>query len=410
MQKKQYQILWLIISLTVLVVIALATIHQPVWGDERHTVETIQLFGASHWPQILFNYPEVTPPLFYVLYAAWGSIWGFDLETLRIFSLIIALAVFIMLYKTAFRFLQEAKTTFVVSLCFLINPYILGLSGFVFTDMLTLFFILCAIYFFEKKFYETAAGFAGLGLLCRQYVLFIVLAMWTMVLIMDLVKHTKRSFVRFSLSIAIASLPLMICMYIWKGMAPPMGMARWIMPDEYTWNPHALITYIAFTGIYLLPIVLFTWRKSMQEWKLLLGALFCGAIYFVFPVKVSLVTHTQTAHDTVGLVHRALDFFVGHGIFESIILYFFTCVGLWVLFVFILQDLAALKHRNIQPQTVLSFCYYFFLLIMPFSYQVWEKYLVLVWWAAAIRWTLTFAGTNLTQDQNAEYSLNLRPT
>lgn len=408
MREKHYQTLWLLIAVTVIVVIALATIRRPVWGDERHTVETIQLFGTAHWPQILYNYPEVTPPLFYMIYTAWGSVWGFDLAALRIFSLLIAFAVFIMLYKGAFSFLQNAKTAFITSICLLINPYIFGLSGFVFTDMLTLLFILCAIYFFRKDYFETAAIFAALGMLCRQYVLFIVLAMWVTALVMDMTKKTKRSFLRFSISMAAASLPLLFCMYIWKGFAPPMGVARWIIPSEYLWNPHALVTYIAFAGIYLLPIHLFTWKKSIQKWKLFPEALFCGAIYFVFPVKASLVTLTQTTHETVGLAHRAIEIIAGRGVLESIVLYAFTCIGFWMLLVLITQDVAAIKSGNIEKQTVLSFCYYFFLLIMPLSYQVWEKYLVLVLWAVAVRWIGMFGGSVSPQVHNAEKIMDVQ--
>jgi cadmium resistance protein CadD (predicted permease) len=90
----------------------------------------------------------------------------------------------------------------------------------------------------------------------------------------------------------------------------------------------------------------------------------------------------------VGLVHKAIVFLVGHGLVESIILYGATSIGFWILLLFLQRDLQRIKMKYFKKESMFSFSFYFFLCIMPFSYQRWEKYLILILPFVAIGWML----------------------
>ncbi len=388
-----YKVSWFVICAVVLVTMAVTVLHRPAWGDEVHILKTIHLFGTSRWFQVVRDYPEVTPPLFYAVYATWGNIFGQDLATLRVLSLLLAAAVFSLLFSVVYHFVQNSKTTLILCLCFLLNPYVLGICGFVFTDLLTLLFVLCAVFAFQKEHFELAAVFIGLGMLCRQYVLFFSLAMWATILVRDLNgRSNNRRCLRFAVTTMVSTLPLFACMYLWKGIAPPMGAKPFIIPNGALWNPSALSTYLVFSGIYLLPIVLVIARRSAQHWKLLLPAMGIGTYSLLFPVKASPATRAQTSYDTVGLVHRGIEHLVGHGLIETMIFFVFCTLGSWILIVCVLQDIADLRQGTPGNPVLGSFCFYAFLVVMPFSYQVWEKYLVLVLWLISTRLILVCFG------------------
>ena len=64
----------------------------PPWGDEAHFLETIRLFGAGVSLELLRAYREMTAPLTYLVYAAWGHLAGFDTPRLRLLSPLVAAA------------------------------------------------------------------------------------------------------------------------------------------------------------------------------------------------------------------------------------------------------------------------------------------------------------------------------
>jgi 4-amino-4-deoxy-L-arabinose transferase-like glycosyltransferase len=382
------RLIWLCISVVVIGTLAFFSIDRQYWGDERHFVETIRLFGSSPWPQVFADYPEVTPPLFYVLYAIWGKIFGFKIEELRIFSLLIAILAYAVLYEFVSAFIQNTKRALVLCLALLLNPYLWGLSVFVFTDMMTLLFVVGAAACFQKERRGLTAIFLGAGLLCRQYVVFVIAGLWAFTILQAIEERRAKRAVEFSAFMLAAMLPLLACVFAWGGIAPPLGRDKWIMQSPSVWNPHAFIAYVAFSAIYLIPVLCLDWRNALKHRRLALPALAIGGLYFIFPVQVSLVTQRQGAFDTVGLAHRAIEAVFGQHAIESVILYVAASLGFWILLVLLNRDIKQMKSGKTDRRTIVSFCYYAFLLTMPFSYQIWEKYLVVVLPFVAAAWFL----------------------
>jgi hypothetical protein len=375
-------------SASTLFILAIAGINRPFWGDERHYFETIKLFGQSAYPKILFDYPEVTPPLFFMLFAVLGKFVGFSLLSFRIISLVIAFIVSVLIFLFSEQCIGEARKTFFLCIILMLNPYFLGLSLFVFNDMVALLFLLCSAMCFINNKYLFSAMFLGLGLLCRQYIFFAVCAMWSTKFLESLYSHNWKAIKQFTVYLAIAVLPLAILMILWGGMAPHMGTQKWIVYGVQRWSPQSFIMYIAFSGLYLLPVIVITKKNKFKAKWIFFTSIILGLIYFLYPIEASVVAQIQINEDTVGLVHKAIVFLVGHGLVESIILYGATSIGFWILLLFLQRDLQRIKMKYFKKESMFSFSFYFFLCIMPFSYQRWEKYLILILPFVAIGWML----------------------
>src|SRR3990172_7909067 len=131
-----------IVSLYLLVVTLSFGINHEPWGDERHFIERVRQFGTDNLFETLRDYGEVTPPLVFMLYALWGKLLGFEPSTLRLFSLVVAAVTHTMFGHILFKELKQTIPTILGLAVFLLNPYTIGLSLFVFTDMLMVFCIL----------------------------------------------------------------------------------------------------------------------------------------------------------------------------------------------------------------------------------------------------------------------------
>src|SRR5205823_686203 len=65
-------------------------IDRPLRADEPHFVGTIVQFGTTPLSlDLLAHYNEMSGPVPFVLYGAWGRLFGFDPQTLRLFSIIV---------------------------------------------------------------------------------------------------------------------------------------------------------------------------------------------------------------------------------------------------------------------------------------------------------------------------------
>src|SRR6266568_4671245 len=65
-------------------IVCVIGLNHPTWGDEGHFIGTITSFGSDLSIAQLTNYPEVTTPLPFIVYALWGRAFGFDPFHLRI--------------------------------------------------------------------------------------------------------------------------------------------------------------------------------------------------------------------------------------------------------------------------------------------------------------------------------------
>jgi hypothetical protein len=195
-----------------------------------------------------------------------------------------------------------------------------------------------------------------------------------------ILKYTLYSFISF--------LPFILLLILWKGLSPPSGIKKFIPHNDFIWDPHALVTYITFSAIYISPLIIIFAKKIFLNRGFIFSALILGCIYFVFPVEVSEVTRVQNHLETVGLIHKFLINLFGGGVLTGIILYLFFSIGILLIMILIKDDTIEIKSKNYPNFILYSLIFYIFLLVMPFSYQVWEKYLVLIIPVLALRFGL----------------------
>jgi hypothetical protein len=350
-------------------------IDSKVHGDERHFIETIKYFSDFELKKVN-DYKEVAPPLVFLLYAIWGKIFGFEVYNLRVFSLIIALITFLLLHYLFYNTIKKKNHVLPILFFFLLNPYIIGFNVFVFTDMLTLLFVIlfCIAVFRDLKWLIFLS--ASSALLCRQYSIYILLAGICYYLMIYFHKREKAVLMNASL-IAGSMIPLFILFIVWKGLAPQSGLDYWVTDRSYGFRINYLNTYIIMIIIYSFPLILFQSKSLFRSKQLLISAI-CSFFYFIFPVKPSPVTVEMTGHDTVGILHRFLKTVIPSYTIEHIVFYVFFVLGsgfLWKIFTDLYDQYI---KKQFDFYFFLKIGIYSFLLVMPFSYQVWEKYLIVV--------------------------------
>ena len=81
-------------AVLVIPLVTFVGLDRPVWADEVGYFATVRYFGDHFRFATLADYDQVTPPLAYFVYAAWGKVVGFDLSSLRILSLVLAVSTF----------------------------------------------------------------------------------------------------------------------------------------------------------------------------------------------------------------------------------------------------------------------------------------------------------------------------
>jgi hypothetical protein len=350
-------------------------LRRPVWGDESHFIETVRAFGVAMGPKQLLDYREVTPPLVYVVYALWGRLAGFDLQHLRMLSLVFSLVVYIYFHRLLFALFPGGRTALYATAFLMISPYMLGTSIFVFTDMLTMVFVMAFLWsVFEERPLWSLAAAAG-ALLSRQYTVFMVLAAG-LVFLFRFIRQRDRRSARMAAACAVSVLPLAALFLLWKGMAPPSGIAYWNPAGGVAFHFSYVSTYVSMIVLYCLPLLLLAWRALFTDRRILLFSLLGGIYYVVFPIAPSRVTLEQTSHLTVGLVHRALELALPGPTAEHVVLFVCFVLGLPLVIRIVRDGWSRAVGGHADFTLFLDLSVVLFLLLMPLSYQTWEKYLL----------------------------------
>ncbi len=371
---------WLIFPLALVLLIitfvVLTDLDYPFRGDEEHFISSVELFGDNYHPGTALDYPEVTGPLFYYMYAGWGRMIGFGPENLRIFNLLLSAITFILLYLLYGKVLQDLKIVLPGLLLLLLNPYFPGLSMHVFTDIPSLLFIILtafAVYFGNPLLllFSTACA-----LLIRQYSVFVVIS--AAVYFFFLYRIRGRFRTGSFLALIFGAVPLLVMMFLWRGTAPPSGIVRWVMDDGSVYRLRYIYIYIIFIAVSLFPLLIYAHRILLKNRMVILSAFLLSLTYFFFPLHSSFVTLEQTDIATVGLMHSFIRGLLGSYHLEQFVLWIFCWAGFTTLLHIITTDITRMKTGEWDFGHFLTLSVIVFLLIMPFSYQVWEKYLVVV--------------------------------
>jgi 4-amino-4-deoxy-L-arabinose transferase-like glycosyltransferase len=369
--------IWFIFSLVTLTIIGIFSYKLPIRGDERHIVETIRLFTNNFSFSTIQDYPEVTPPFFYIFYAIWAKVFGSSIESLRILTLIISFITWQFIFYHNILYVKKRIHAFFLSLLIVINPYFFGTSVFVFTDMLTILFCLAAVISFLKDRVALYIIFSALAILCRQYVIILPVAVILFFLISFIRKKPINRFYLFGSLLTL--LPLIFLFLIWRNILPESGIEKWVIPNSSFYNLDYINTYVTFSIVYIFPLALMFFNKIRISYSNLTIALVLTIFLSFFPVKSSMATLAFTDYKTVGFVHQAISGFFGyHSIGLKIILWIFLFIGCYINVEILKRLYIEIKEKRLDRKIIMVLLWILFLLIMPFSYQVWEKYLTMI--------------------------------
>lgn len=358
-------------------------VNKPYWGDEAHFVDTVHRFGTDMGLQTIKHYNEMSTPLPFILYALWGRIFGFDVQILRIFSVIIALATYLLLHHLVFSVFHDTKIALLTTAFVVFNPYMIGLSIFVFTDMFAILFIILGCISIREHYPVLLGISLACGLLCRQYVIFFVCAVGLYFLSVCW-KNRKQLFSKnlamlfFSV---ISILPMVLLSVLWRGLSPDNELRHIFLSHGYRFHLSFLTLYVCQLFIYLVPIVALSWRTLYRSKRTLLVSLVVSFLYWLFPVRC----HIDADIDTVGFFHKFVKFIFKSQYVEDFIFYVAFVLGLPILF-FVLKDIySKWKQKNVDFTFFLDISIIVFFMVMPFSYLCWEKYFLPLLPLVAIR-------------------------
>lgn len=373
---KPYHI-WFVFSIIALTLNGIFSLNLAFRGDERHIVETIKLFADNFNFNTIKDYPEVTPPFFFIFYALWAKIFGASTESLRILTLIISFITWQLIYYLFQLFVKKEFHALLLSLVVVINPYFFGTSVFVFTDMLTILLVFAAIISFIKNKLILFILFSSLAILCRQYAVIIPAA----IILYSFLnyKNDKQISRNYVIGSLLTFLPLLVLFGIWRNISPASGIEKWIIPNSSFYNLDYINTYITFSFIYLFPLAIIFFKKIKLSHSSLFIASLLTIIISFFPVKTSNATLEFTDYRTVGFVHQALAGIFGmEGFWLRIILGFFLLVGCYINIELLKRFYVYIRNKSLEKETIFTLLWFIFLVIMPISYQVWEKYLTMI--------------------------------
>ena len=373
---KPYHI-WIVFSLIALTTIGIFSLKLPFRGDERHIVETIKIFADNFNLNTIKDYPEVTPPFFFMFYALWTKIFGSSTESLRILTLIISFITWQLVYYLFGLFTQKKYHALLLSILVITNPYFFGTSVFVFTDMLTIMLSLAAVISFIKNKTILFIIFVALAILCRQYAVIIPIS----VLLYSLLnyKNDKQISRNNFIGSLLTFLPLLFLFGIWNNISPASGIEKWIVANSSFYNIDYINTYITFSVIYIFPLAIVFFKKIKFSYLSLSIAFALAIVLSLFPVKASTATLQFTDYHTVGFVHQALVELLGYeSLWLKIVLAFFLLVGCYINIELLKRFYQHIKTKSFDKKLIFTLMWILFLLIMPLSYQVWEKYLTMI--------------------------------
>jgi len=339
------------------------------WTDEEHFYFTILEFIQQPNLHTLKHYEEMSTPLPFMLYAAWGWLFDSSLATLRIFSLTVAFTTILSAFHLFKKTELSTTASFICILILSLNPYFIGVSFFVYTDLLC---ELCMIWVFISLIQRnTFASCTWLlcAILCRQYMVFFI-----PVIAIYLFAQKKFS-IDFDLikREALLLIPVIgfgILFLFWGGASPDNKLKALYIHQAFTFHGDAFTAYMAASMLYTFPLLLLA-LKTIKRKHVYVALPVSIVWYLLFPVQGSQVAVESIIHiDTVGLLHKATHLLPD--LLEQIVWFL-----LFVLSSFVFVSAFEKAIKNFQSHTFLICCsWFFFLLTMSFSYLTWEKYLL----------------------------------
>jgi 4-amino-4-deoxy-L-arabinose transferase-like glycosyltransferase len=364
-------ILFLLFFFFYFFLLVLFGINRPIWYDERHFVETIRYFGKTPFFQALYSYEEMSAPLPFILFSLWGKLSGFSLISLRIFNLLIAFLSYLVIYRFFTTYLNK-KVSLLLIIFTTINPYFAGASIFVFTDMISILFMFLAFYAVARD--NSLLMFFGLSgsLLCRQYLAFLIPSFFIFYLIRLLKAEERKAALRNVISISLSCLPLLFLFIYWHGSCPVNETKKLYMDNAFKFHLNAAVLYLSQVVIYTIPFSIVLSKKVYNNTKILILSVLLSSIYFFAPVKASPAA-IEVSRFTVGYLDRAISILKIKGL-SQVVFYAGFLLSIPILLHWIKTIIEKIQQNELDIQALVILTMFTFLLVMPFSYLLWEKY------------------------------------
>lgn len=370
--RRSFLFFLLLLFLLQIIIIYAIKLNRPIYGDEVHFVPTVLFLGKNLTLQTIKHYPEMNTPLGFVLYGLWGRAFGFELPILRTLSIILAIITYIAMHRLFFTIFNDSLISVLSTIFIAVNPYMIGLNIFVYTDMLGILFLVTACLAIYHNRWALFMISSAAAVLCRQYLIFLT-ASALMYYFFQFCKDRNHLALKMMLSGIVSLIPFLCLVLLWKGLGPDNDLRRINLSGGFSYHPSFLTLYISQMFIYLLPVVLICWRSFFRSRTVLGICLLISPIYWLFPVRPSKVLIDADIH-TVGFLHRTLRYLFNNTFYEDVGFYLLFYFGLAILIYFVRDTLKMWKQKDFNYFFFLYLSIFMFLLVQPFSYISWEKY------------------------------------
>ncbi len=368
--KKSALILFVLILLFEITVAVIGDIDtRKPWGDEIRLYDSVINFGNGITLDLITHYRQMSTPLPFIIYAGWGHLFGFDLFTLRILSIIIALLTYMLFHIILFENLQNKKLAFIGTLFLVIHPYMVGLSIFVFTDMPAILFLLLGYYTLQNKKFYLSAFFIALSILCRQYILFFLPPMF----IYYALQYRETKSIHGMVASILPALPYFLLILLWGGTSPDNEYRALYLNEQFSFHIDVFFLYVSLLFLYLLPFYFFTLKSFFTQRRILGLSFVLSLLYYFYPIHPSIYSQDIGVY-TVGLFHKTLKFLISSDTVIQGVFYISVLFGLVVLLTFIKEIYISIQKEEQTQTFLLNLIILFFFIVMPFSYLGWEKY------------------------------------
>lgn len=335
-------------------------------GDELRFIETSRLFAGGMTLDLLRHYPEMSGPLPFAVFSLWGGAFGWALSSMRILAVVIGFSTLMLVFAWLREALGSDGTALGVGLLLCLNPYVAAMSVFLYTDMISVFFVMAALLAVERKNAPLLVVSLAAALLCRQYLVFVAAAFG----VYYLVEGNRRMLA----AVLLSAIPFAWLVWFWHGLAPASAMRAKYPDPGIGFHIAAFVGYVGLVAIFLAPLVMVRWRIYVPRLRIALLIGCVSLLAWVFPVRPS-PSAVDAGLSTVGLLDRGLQMMIPAAGLRDLFYWIAFSLGLLLLAVF-LKDAV---QRRLPALLVVAF-----LFVMPFSYLYWEKYMLPVLPVAAV--------------------------
>lgn len=356
-------------------IIVFSGLNRPIYGDEGHFIATITQFAENFSCETLRTYNEMSTPLPFMLYALWGKLFGLEAASLRILSLLIGFVTSLVFFSIAKRLLVRFSISIFAYILFLLQPYLIGFTTYVYTDMFAILGLLLAFSGVLKRNDWLLGIGCVIALLSRQYSAFFVMAL-IMFSIYECMQLQQRDAIRLLSAVILSALPLTVLFMYWRGVTPDNEMRLLYLKAGTSYHLTSLVLYISCITIYLFPAVALQTRVLFSNKKTLIAAILFSLIYFIAPIRASQAA-VNVDIETVGLFHRLIRHLFANQMIVDTFFYGCFLIGLIVLIHFMRLLWLNWRNKNNSVENLLILSIICFLIVMPFSYMHWEKYFML---------------------------------